>query len=1298
MKLKKITAFLLTAFVSLSSAVPVYATDISSVDSSSNSSTASSVEDVEDVEEVEEETEETDSSEETEESDAYDIIEESEEESSDDTEASVFDEVTDEDVITEDETIVEPSLEAMDSETEMDLLKLLDDSYESLVNTYEITVPEGTEFPVTITFDADVESNDEIFLYHYLTDDNEWEIISPDLVEDGSITATFDSLSPVGVVKEESLEDTLVYQEFSETIDGVVIDVSGDIPEGYYLSVEVLNNSDYSDMIEEQTGNVVAKVYDITITDGENEYQPADYGNSLSVTFSGLDSVNEGKMNVVHIDEETEEVEQKSVTVDTMEDAPEVSFETDSFSPYALVLATSTLEIEEGVDTEVPFVDDYYGTSISTIYHMYLTYDSSTKEAFCLDHGLSASSGETFVQNGQYSSSEEVEKILTAYFADENGNGYTLSYAEAQVLVWAAIAGYTTSSDTDDDGVLDYVEIMQAIGDNDESTNETAVATIEAITTLATFYAWDPASTYDESSSTYTRDETKQRFITLLGKAVVEAADVDGDLWQVGDNAYAYIDSSLVFHITGYGDCWNQTIDGYYTSGRGSYYPEGEEVPYRNTTNYPSGAYTSIEVESEITGIGSYMFANTVGNYATSITFDGDLITYIGDYAFSASYIEFPETLVFNDCEYIGDQAFAYCTIDTIEINGDVTGFGRAIFYTTDTSHDSTPTTIIYNVANGTNVRTTTSGSSYNAPSFMSISNGITGTKTTTLQIGDNVESIPAYIFSWTQIDTIVNPTSSNWTTIGGYAFAYNDNLTEFTMPESLTTFSDSNGFILSGCKNITTIYHNATNLVYVVSGSTTYDSSVDEGSRRGGLSSSVYGNCGSAGSVQLIIGESVEALPYRFCNGMTYLVSVENNSSLITKYPSYTFSGCTALTGITETNSSITKFEVSVFANCTSLTSFDFTQYPSLTGIGGSCFYGTNIASIVIPDTVTVIGRAAFANNTSLTTIVLGSGIEYFCGNSISSSSVSGTSALLVGCTSLEAIYYNAANAKYSPLPSTASRYLWSDATVTGTFYNSESHTTTVLDGYTTDHDVTLIIGDTVESIGDTLFMRSDITSVDFSNASSLTSIGESAFELTFISEASFVEGLTSIGERAFANCPNLLTVTMPDSIATITETAFYLDTTQDVISAILDYDRDDDGTVDALTTTLNASDDNTVALAYAWLSSDNRYVANAIAYSYLVTLPMSLELTDPGDGVFVNELPVIVVVTKELSSPLSVTLTMGTFKNSSDDEWTLDLDTTSPSGTVQETGDYSFECVVSGTPPTDGEFTGSITCTVTE
>lgn len=83
------------------------------------------------------------------------------------------------------------------------LKKILGDAYEKgmqVVDVKSVTVPEGTEFPVTITFKVSgVTPSSTVAVLCYNIDTGEWEVV-PSKAGNGTITATFTSLSSLSLV------------------------------------------------------------------------------------------------------------------------------------------------------------------------------------------------------------------------------------------------------------------------------------------------------------------------------------------------------------------------------------------------------------------------------------------------------------------------------------------------------------------------------------------------------------------------------------------------------------------------------------------------------------------------------------------------------------------------------------------------------------------------------------------------------------------------------------------------------------------------------------------------------------------------------------------------------------------------------------------------------------------------------------------------------------------------------------------------------------------------------------------
>lgn len=94
-----------------------------------------------------------------------------------------------------------------------------------------------------------------------------------------------------------------------------------------------------------------------------------------------------------------------------------------------------------------------------------------------------------------------------------------------------------------------------------------------------------------------------------------------------------------------------------------------------------------------------------------------------------------------------------------------------------------------------------------------------------------------------------------------------------------------------------------------------------------------------------------------------------------LTEIPELVFGYCTSLTDIV-IPSSVTSIGKGAFYYCTSLT--EFTIPSSVKSIGQSAFYGSGLTSITIPNSVTSIGSAAFYKCENLNSVTIGTGLKY--------------------------------------------------------------------------------------------------------------------------------------------------------------------------------------------------------------------------------------------------------------------------------------------------------------------------------
>lgn len=92
---------------------------------------------------------------------------------------------------------------ATNNGTNMDLLAVKD-----------VSVPTGTTFPVTITFNVSgVKSGETIYVLHYSAVNNVWDSPRTVTAGDGTVTATFNDLSPVAFLRPAAAPFTPPVQE-----------------------------------------------------------------------------------------------------------------------------------------------------------------------------------------------------------------------------------------------------------------------------------------------------------------------------------------------------------------------------------------------------------------------------------------------------------------------------------------------------------------------------------------------------------------------------------------------------------------------------------------------------------------------------------------------------------------------------------------------------------------------------------------------------------------------------------------------------------------------------------------------------------------------------------------------------------------------------------------------------------------------------------------------------------------------------------------------------------------------------
>ena len=212
---------------------------------------------------------------------------------------------------------------------------------------------------------------------------------------------------------------------------------------------------------------------------------------------------------------------------------------------------------------------------------------------------------------------------------------------------------------------------------------------------------------------------------------------------------------------------------------------------------------------------------------------------------------------------------------------------------------------------------------------------------------------------------------------ISSYAFSSCKNITEITIPDSVTEIGNS---AFSGCTSLAEIVipDSVTEIGEFAFSGCTALLKVVLSKNMTAIEAQTFSGCSSLESI--IIPEGVTKIGTRsksedfMCDGAAFYGCTSLKEIIIpdsvTEIWWRAFSGCTSLSKV-KLPKNLTSINSDVFSGCTSLA--EITIPDSVTSIGSSAFEGcASLAEIVIPDSVTEIGSSAFSGCTSLSKVDL--------------------------------------------------------------------------------------------------------------------------------------------------------------------------------------------------------------------------------------------------------------------------------------------------------------------------------------
>ncbi len=226
---------------------------------------------------------------------------------------------------------------------------------------------------------------------------------------------------------------------------------------------------------------------------------------------------------------------------------------------------------------------------------------------------------------------------------------------------------------------------------------------------------------------------------------------------------------------------------------------------------------------------------------------------------------------------------------------------------------------------------------------------------------------------------------------------------------------------------------------------------------------------------------------------------------------------------------------------------------------IGGSAFSGTSITSVTIPSTVTWVEIAAFRSCTNLKTLILEDSDEAITLNAGDSDSskgafdyspltyfymgrdINGDHTPFSGGSSSDnnwAATKTLKTAVIGPKVTKIREYLFESAQVLSTvdFSNATSLTTICSKAFMNSKVPSVVLPASLQTIESNAFLTCGIQSVTFQPNGQLVSVGDQAFRgCTQLNTLSIPGTCTSLGVRAFANCTSLANLTLEDGTASL-------------------------------------------------------------------------------------------------------------------------------------------------------------------
>ncbi|MBQ8374118.1 MAG: leucine-rich repeat protein [Clostridia bacterium] len=637
-----------------------------------------------------------------------------------------------------------------------------------------------------------------------------------------------------------------------------------------------------------------------------------------------------------------------------------------------------------------------------------------------------------------------------------------------------------------------------------------------------------------------------------FAKAPIQSIVLSEGLVTIGRNAFAECDLSTVTipsTVTHIGDPLESASDGTSRSvfAKNYHLSEVKFAPNSQLKELMSGAFeycaalTSIKLPTSIEVIGDYAFRNS-GVKTVEFEEGTTNLAEVGTCAFTVTPLTefaFPETTA--ETISLGRLIFKGCAnLTKLHLSAGITDFGDGL--------------IDFNLAQLTQLTVSENNKKFkNIPNQNALYNTTetairllygNQTLTDTLTIPDGITEIGDGVFAdQTGITSVSLPKSLQ--TIGASAFSGCTGITEvvFRDVSADAAFKKLGSSAFEGCSKLETIH-----FPVGVEGTTFGEKAFYKCSLLKNVTlptnltrmsgTYTFGNCSVLESITLPSKLTFDTMTYHSTfRDCAKLATIVNNASW-TVIPNQMFNGCKALTAFT-IPTTVTEIGSSAFNNCPIT---GITIPASVTKIGGSAFKGTKLTALTIPATVENLGSTLYTG-TTLKTLTIEGNVATITDNAFKGATSITTVnmpllektgiSMFEGCTGITSISM--------PKLKQLSKYAFKGCTKLVTLdLPSTLESYSGAGAFSGCTKLTTINATGVKFFGHSMF--SGCTALQTVSLPAAETCGEEMFSgCSKLATVTLNDNLTTIPKKMFYNCKtNLKSFTMPSSVTTLGDSAF--------------------------------------------------------------------------------------------------------------------------------------------------------------